>query len=355
MTFFGKVKRFACVTLALVNVVVVAALIVTGYAGAADPSVHPHAEMLVLSFPIPLVINAVFLLFWLFFNYKYAIIPLLGFLLCWGPTRAYCPVNLPSDESKEGIKVLSFNVCGLVKTDVEEAVDYFKKQDADIVCLQEAPFVFLKRKEFNEAMAPLYPYSSIVRRKLGEYICLFSKNPIIFSEDMPFESKKNICAAFHVDMGEDTILVVNVHLETMGLKVKEREQIGDIIKRKDIDEVDQPVFDKICASSARRAPQVDIVSKYLQNNDEMPTILCGDFNDIPNSYAYRSVDKYLDNCYQSKGIGPGFTFTKYGMFVRIDNIFCSDDFVISSCKVDTKTQLSDHYPIIATIKKRTNP
>ena len=63
--------------------------------------------------------------FWLLFNYKYAIIPVLGFLMCWEPIRNYCPVNFTSHDSKDGIKVTSFNVCGLVKAKTNDIVDYF--------------------------------------------------------------------------------------------------------------------------------------------------------------------------------------------------------------------------------------
>ena len=78
MKFFGKLRRLTSIILALVNVAMVLALLATGYAGVFNPARHPSTEIMVLAFPLPLVINVAFLVFWLLFNYKYAIIPLVN-------------------------------------------------------------------------------------------------------------------------------------------------------------------------------------------------------------------------------------------------------------------------------------
>ena len=355
MKFFGKLRRLTSIILALVNVAMVLALLATGYAGVFNPARHPSTEILVLAFPLPLVINVAFLVFWLLFNYKYAIIPLVGFLLCWGPIRNYCPVNFSSNECKDGIKVTSFNICSLVKVKTHVAVDFFANLNSDILCLQEVPPYKDKYESFCEEMKPLYPYYEMVDRHQMERICVYSKYPILKKELLPIESKKNNCAAFFLDVDGDTVLVLNVHFETVGLQLKERKKIESIIKQKEIDSKERSIVRKICESAARRAPQVDMVADYMQKYKDMPTILCGDFNDVPNTYAYRRVEEYLDNCFRAKATGPGFSYNQYDMLVRIDNIFCSDDWETCSCKIDSKINISDHYPVIATIKKRTNP
>lgn len=355
MSFFRKVRRFSSIILAFVNVAVVMALLVTGYAGLFNPARHPSTEIMVLVFPLPLVINAAFLVFWLLFNYKYAIIPVLGFLMCWEPIRNYCPVNFTSHDSKDGIKVTSFNVCGLVKAKTNDIVDYFANLKSDILCLQEVSPYKGRFEPFSEGMEPLYPHFAMIDRHRMERVCVFSKYPILRKELIPIESRKNNCAAFFLDVEGDTILLLNVHFESVGLKLKERKKVENIIRQKEIDPKERSIARKICKAASRRARQVEMVADYLEKYKDMPVILCGDFNDVPNSYAYRRVKKYLDDCYKAKATGPGFSFNKYNMMVRIDNIFCSDDWETCSCKIDSKIGISDHYPIIATIKKRTNP
>ena len=354
MKFFGKVRRFISIVFAMVNVGVVVAMLAMGYAGMFSPVQHPSVEMMVLAFPIPLVINAAFLLFWLLFNYKYALIPLVGFLLCWSPIRAYCPINLPSEEGKDDLKVMSFNVCSIGKANPSETVDYISQSGADIICLQEYPYQKGKYKRFEKGIKRVYPYFKKIKHYHGETVGIVSKYPILKSEEVQLKSKKNACAAFFLNIDGDTVLVVNVHFETLGLQVSEQEQIGDILARRGVEPSDKALFSKICASASVRALQAETLAKYLERHKGMSVILCGDFNDTPNSYTYRQVDKHLQNCYQATATGPGFTYTNYKMKVRIDNIFCSDDWKPSTCSIDTKTKISDHYPIVATMKKRSN-
>ena len=59
----GIVRKFRKLTLHLLataNILVVAALIATGYAGHVSPATHPNFEVLALAFPIPLLMNLAF-------------------------------------------------------------------------------------------------------------------------------------------------------------------------------------------------------------------------------------------------------------------------------------------------------
>jgi exonuclease III len=62
--------------------------------------------------------------------------------------------------------------------------------------------------------------------------------------------------------------------------------------------------------------------------------------------------KGLTDCFAATATGPGWSYNKNHMYVRIDNIFCSDDFVPYGCKVDKTIKSSDHYPIYTWLKKK---
>ena len=98
-----------------------------------------------------------------------------------------------------------------------------------------------------------------------------------------------------------------------------------------------------------RAPQVDAVAKYIDNTP-YPVVLCGDFNDNPLSYSRKTLAEKLTDCYVSSGFGPGISYNRHGMFVRIDNIMCSDKWKAYGCKVDKSIHYSDHYPIYCWLK-----
>ena len=64
-----------------------------------------------LAFPLFLVINIAFIIFWVFINYRYALVPLIGFLVCFPQIRTYIPFNSTTKTIPEGsIKILSYNV-----------------------------------------------------------------------------------------------------------------------------------------------------------------------------------------------------------------------------------------------------
>ncbi|MGH2645903.1 MAG: endonuclease/exonuclease/phosphatase family protein, partial [Chitinophagaceae bacterium] len=77
-------------------------------------------------------------------------------------------------------------------------------------------------------------------------------------------------------------------------------------------------------------------------------ILCGDFNDTPNSYAYFKISKNLQDAFLKKGFGLGRTYSTIAPTLRIDYILASPSFSVQSYHCIKKV-LSDHYPVISTI------
>ena len=86
------------------------------------------------------------------------------------------------------------------------------------------------------------------------------------------------------------------------------------------------------------------IKKFYQS--KYPVIVCGDFNDVPNSYAYSTIGKGLKNAFAEKGTGIGRTFVSISPTLRIDNIFVDKRFTVEQY-VRIKRNLSDHYAISA--------
>lgn len=354
MKVFRKVTKLVYNILVAVNIVIIAAMCACAYAGHASPEQHPWLEMFVLAFPVPLTLNLLFVIIWIFISPRRIFIPIVGFLLCWGPVRAYCPVNLPKSPDGECIKVTSFNVKGFSVGNFKDGefnacVDYILTHESDVLCLQEANQNANFRKQYDSIIAKVYPYSEIIKG-VKERVLFYSKHPILESEQIV--SEKNTCGACMVDINGDTVLMVNIHLASNFLNQNEKEEIGSIINQRTIDKEKGSLLKKLCNTAARRATQTDSVAAFLERHKGMTTILCGDFNDPPNSYPYHRISQWLDNCFQSTGMGFAYTFSHNGMNVRIDNIFCSKDLETVKCEIDDKTDVSDHYPITAWIKKR---
>ncbi len=361
MGFVRKFHKFTLYSIAAANILVIAALCLTGYAGYVDPTVHPTFEVLTLAFPLPLLLNLAFLLFWLVAHYKFAWIPIAGFLICASPVRNYCPLNFSKEAPGDGFKVMSFNANIFhYNHDIAKlpnpAVDYLYDSGADIICLQEATMQ-KNQKELLGKLQQLYPYYEYEKHHTHERIAVLSKYPIVKHEQIPLDIKKNLCGAFYIEMGSDTLLVVNCHFESTGLSAKERDEFGDLVSRRG-NSIDEHSFvNKLRHMGRRHAKQARDVMKYIKKHktQSMSVVVCGDFNDSPLSYSHNVFTKEFVDCHTATANGPGFTHRAHGMLVRIDQIICSPDLEPFECKVDSKVQISDHYPISCTLKKRQKP
>ncbi len=342
------------------NVATIILMFLVGYSDYLNPVSHPMLSNLGLLFPVFLVINLGFLFFWLLFKLRYALIPFLGFVLCYVPVRKFMPLNIGQEAPEGSIKVLSYNVWGYGEESPDDElnpiVEYIKSQDADIVCLQEAaPATGSKAAQVDSVLKPMYPYCDQTERPEGsDCLVVFSKYPIRSKELIPYESKGNLSVAYRLEIEGREVLLVNNHLETTGLSLEERAQFKRMLKGKlktdTAEQTSKTLVAKLGEATKKRAPQAEAVAAYVKAHRGMSVILCGDFNDGPVSYARRIIADGLKDCYVESGNGPGISYHFSGFYVRIDNIMCSDDWTPYECKVDDKISNSDHYPIICRLK-----
>lgn len=356
-----KLKAFTLHVIAGANVATILLMLATGYSDRLDPEAFPMMSNLGLLFPLFLVLNAGFLVFWVVFKLRWVAIPFAGFLLCYGPVRRYCPVNIAHDPPRDAIKVLSYNVW--LFAGWEDAgnpsnpiLDYIRRQDADIVCLQESATNEVRQAKVDSVLNPIYQYRDTVSRQSGECVTLFSKYPIVGKEHLHYESRGNISGVFRLKVRGREVLVVNNHLETTGLSHEEKTQFKSMIKgemKADTAEMTSKLLvHKLGRATAIRAAQARAVAAYVARHRDMPVIVCGDFNDGPISYAHRTIAHGLADCYVETATGPGISYHHNAFFVRIDHILVSPHFEPVACRVDDSIKTSDHYPIMAWVKLR---
>lgn len=353
-----KLKKFTRNMIAGANVATIVLMLLVGYSDRLNPVEYPHLTNIGLIFPLFLVINFGFLVFWLLFKKSFALIPVAGFLICYNPVRTYCPLNLPKTASDSTLKVLSYNVYFAgksAKDDTKERVlDYLREENADIVCLQE---IYFKKDDYPTLHA-MYPYVSSEYGSGGtDFITTLSRYPILKREDVPAERKKGRhSTAVFLDIDGDTVIVVNNHLASTMLTIDDRASFNKIIKGDYsgdfATEKSKRIAEKLADGTIRRVPQVDALVDFLNRHEGKSIILCGDFNDGPISHSRHTIAQHLTDCFREAGNGLGISYNDNYFYVRIDHIFCSSDWTPIDCKVASKIKLSDHYPIISRLKKR---
>ena len=357
------IKKFTLQMIAGANIATVLVTLLIGYSDRLHPESHPTLAVLGLAFPFFLVMNLAFLLFWLIFKPKGALIPIVGLLVCFSPVRPYAPLNIPREAPEGALKVMSYNVWMYAMQDYPDSanpiIDYIARSGCDIVCLQEAAAGTTAEKMEADALDSVYTYrESCIKENGSDRLVVFSKYPIVKSEEIAFPSESNHSCAFYVKYKGDTLLVVNNHFESVGLSDEEKEGFKGIIKGEikghEAKKDSKLLIHKLRTASARRAPQADAVARYISAHSQYSAIVCGDFNDSPISYTHRTVASGLTDCYRESGFGPGISYHRRGFYVRIDNLLCSKDFTPYGCKVDNNIKASDHYPIYCWLKKQLN-
>ena len=207
-------------------------------------------------------------------------------------------------------------------------------------------------------MDSIFPYNS--REVFGSEhelngISIYTRFPIIKKENIPYESKGNGSCAFFINVNGKTVVVVNNHFESNCLTADDKSKYKAILKgdvEGDSAKTDSRyIAGKLAEASRRRAPQADVVHKYVENiSKKYPVIVTGDFNDNPISYTRRVMAQGLTDCYVETARGIGLSYNQKGFYVRIDNIMCSDHFTPYNCHVDDKIRASDHNPIVCWLK-----
>ena len=362
-----QLKSFTINMIAGANVATILLMVLAGYADRINPVEYPLLSCMGMTFPIFLIANLLFVFFWLTFKWRKLWIPVVGYIIVYGPLTLYMPLHLNQEEPKEGtIKIISYNVCtygGNYKYEqgFETVYDYLKLQDADIVCLQED--VDTWRRYVMQRYKKIYEYNDTVIFNPQDAsingVGIHTRFPIIKNERIHYDSHANGSVAYYLKVNKDTIIVINNHLEGTHLSNEDRDKYKQIIAgkvEKDTAKAETIyLFEKLGKYAAKRAPEAEAVHKYVEAHKKYPIIVCGDFNDNPISYSHRTIAKGLTDCYEATGKGIGLSYNQKGFYVRIDNILVSSHFEPYNCRIDNKMDASDHYPIICTLKMKDKP
>jgi endonuclease/exonuclease/phosphatase family metal-dependent hydrolase len=113
------------------------------------------------------------------------------------------------------------------------------------------------------------------------------------------------------------------------------------------------IFSKLKKGIVRRSVQANVIKEQLQKSTH-PVVFCGDFNDVPNSYAYFTVRGDMQDAFLEKGNGIGRTFTSISPTLRIDYILASRNFSVQQFNRVQKNY-SDHYMLVADLALHPHP
>lgn len=319
-----------------------------------------------LAYPLLLAINVFFVLWWLFLRRMFFLFPLLAIVAGYPELKSTFAFNISSPDVSGSanvnntLKVMTFNsrLFDLYNwthnLDTRENIFYMLRTESpDIICLQEffhsenEPFRNIdKLEKVLRAKNYHVDYSTTLRNRDHWGIATYSVYPIIGKKTIRFGKKGgNLCLATDIVAGKDTLRIFNVHLESIRFKSEDYKFVENFGTDKESQEMEKSkrIIGKLKIAFGRRARQADILKKEIERSP-YKVIVCGDFNDTPTSYAYRTISRNLKDTFIESETGMSQTYAGAFPSFRIDYILHDKNFSSFGYEV-IQENFSDHYPV----------
>lgn len=315
---------------------------------------------------VPYLILALifFIIFWLFAKPLLVLIPLLTLAIGWQQLIVVFAWHPGAGFSKRKhdnvLRIVDWNVQsfnGLSKnTDIKkliptELAESAMKLRPDVICMQEfntavnADNIALFKKQY-----PYHYFSNDYQRSNNGYqsgCIIFSKYPIIDSGKIKYPVAESLIYA-DILKGSDTIRIFTTHLQSFKFKKGDYTDLGKIRDQDDETLVaSKSIFRKMKLAFSRRGIQANMVRDEIDKSP-YPSVICGDFNDVPNSYAYFQIKGNRQDAFLQKGFAIGRSFIALAPTLRIDYILPDRAFEVKQFDMVDEA-LSDHIMLVTDI------
>lgn len=317
-----------------------------------------YFSLLGLFSPIVYMVAMVSLLYWIIrWKWRMAAFMFLFVFVGLFQVPLYYKINVAREYEKpdygsDNIKVLSYNIRQMrddkwaLTTD--SIMAFIGKYSPDIICFQESHSDAGSAGTIDSLLGR---YNATGSTKVdGQFVRCYSKYRIIRSDSVGGMCGTGSGIWADVRIGDDTVRVFNVHLQTTSITSDDKEYIinhrfiSDSTREYKMHSIARRLYD----NSIMRSRQVDTLHRRI-GESPYPVIVCGDFNDVPMSYAYRTVARDLKDTFSEQGDGYAHTFRGFFNMLRIDYVLVDERFETLSYEIPTIAS-SDHYPVFVRVR-----
>jgi len=349
-----KILKYILISL---NVVAVLLLLLCYFSPLVDPQKSEIFGMLGLIFPFLIIVNLIFVILWLFVDMKFSLLSLIMIFIGWNSFSGIIGLKLPNKVTIDdnAIKIMSYNIRALSKltnyptlnfSENKEKFSYFLRENGvpDILCLQETTLPNMKffENELGYRFFTRYP-------GFNSNTAILSKYRIKNMGRIDFDRGNGDCVWADILIRDSLYRFYSVHLHSNTISL-DADRLLDTHKL-DTERTYRGVrgmFVKYRYASRIRYEQALKVKNHI-NSSPYPVILCGDFNDTPQSYIYHELSAHLSDSFKERGIGFGTTWAGNLPGLKIDYILTSPS-IRTEEHLILRRPFSDHYPIVSTLK-----
>ena len=348
----------------VISIILFVFTILSAYGGRFDTDIFTFPAILTLALPYLALLTLLVTIAWFCAGKLFAgALGVLTILVSWGPISTNMPMGGRKEASPgaETFKIMTYNM--IHGWDLEDkggdhnrTVQYIIESGCDIVCLQEIinlnsdSEVPLFTESQRDELRKIYPYwvgdPSLDMKVLSKYPIVFEKGYNYI--DGSFDPKRYTFYKLNVKGHKMTL--INVHLLSFMLTSQERDVLTKIRSVDDFKTsyraLKGDIRKKLQKGFKKRKYDVTILRETI-DRIKGPLIICGDFNDVPESYAYRLLKgEDMRDAYVETNFWPTITYNRHAFWFHLDQIFYRGPLkALWVERGDIKT--SDHYPLIA--------
>ncbi len=354
-------KKFIYKLLIVINFIAIIPLLISYLSAYVSPAKISTIALFGLGYPYFLVVNLVFILYWLYRKRWAFLFSLVALLIGWNFAGRIFQININNEQkiSGEEFSLFCYNVRYFDKyhwSNHEETatkmVNLINEKQADIVCLQEIAsnsrlgmrqHPQMKKLTGNKHVHVDYARIRSVHKTNG--IATLSRFPIVGKGVIQFDGSTNVAIYSDLKINTEIVRIYNLHLQSVKLDPREYTLLDSLTtgnQEKKLQEAEY-ILAQLVEAYKVRAGQADLVASHIESSP-YPVIVCGDFNDSPVSYAYQTISDNLIDAFIESGSGTSNTYNGKFPSFRIDFILHSDR-IHSFDYNRKKVKLSDHYPI----------
>jgi len=365
-----KLKKIARILFIIANVTTVILALLCCWAPFLNAGEHPFMALLGLLFPFLFIVLLGFFIYWLIRRSKWVLVYIAIFLLGWQQVAVIFSFHsikkFTANKAPGALRILTWNLSGWGETgrgnnnNMEAMVELIKSTNADVLCFQE--LLYYKDSKYRDSVIPAlkemgYRFAYFAKKEYtgGMYTTLvltgieiMSKYPITDTGSFFYDGNDIAEPLIYADIkiNDQPVRFFTTHLESVRFEAEDYTVLHNLKNPSAINITESRVAGgKLKQAYKKRAAQAAMLHKKIEESP-YPTIVCGDFNDVPNSFTYFTVKGNLQDAFLKKGAGLGRTFRFISPTLRIDYILADKKFEVLQYHT-FQVPFSDHYPVIA--------
>lgn len=332
----------------------------------------PLIALLGLVFPLLFVANTLLAVYWFYKRSRWRWLSLAVLLSGLYQVSLVFGISIPQQfeaaKTAGNLRIATWNLSswGQTNRNNNDKISYrpemtalLQTMDADVICLQEYPFlntVSSRDSIIPELVKSGYIYTYFARKKYTTPVsgsetvtgvAIVSRIPIIDSACFHYAESDDAEPLLFADIrfNNQRIRIFTSHLQSVRFNPYDYAALHNLKKPGSASIASsRTVAGKLKLAYKKRVEQAAFFHQKIQESP-YPAVVCGDFNDVPGSYTYRTIRDDLQDVFLKKGFGFGRTYRFISPTLRIDYILAGRQFHVKQYK-KFEVNYSDHYPLV---------